>query len=56
VRALAERSCRGHGIRFAGRAETFGDGRHASSFALAVLLTYLVLAFQFESSRSRSPS
>lgn len=52
VRALAEQALpAGYAIRFAGRAETFGEaGRHAAfAFVLAVVLTYLVLAFQFES-------
>ncbi len=52
VRALADEILpEGYGTRFAGRAEAFGEtGRHAAfAFALAVLLTYLVLAFQFES-------
>jgi HAE1 family hydrophobic/amphiphilic exporter-1 len=52
VRAIAAQVLpEGYGTRFAGRAETFAETRQGATFALAlaVLLTYLVLAFQFES-------
>ncbi|MFU8856932.1 MAG: efflux RND transporter permease subunit [Deferrisomatales bacterium] len=52
VRALAEEVLSdGYTVKFAGRAETFGEtGQYvAFAFLLAIVLTYMVLAFQFES-------
>ncbi|MHB8766688.1 MAG: efflux RND transporter permease subunit [Deferrisomatales bacterium] len=52
VRAIAaELLPPGYTVKFAGRAETFGEtGRYvAFAFGLAILLTYMVLAYQFES-------
>jgi HAE1 family hydrophobic/amphiphilic exporter-1 len=52
VRAMAaEILPQGYNIKFAGRAETFGEtGQYvAFAFGLAILLTYMVLAYQFES-------
>ncbi|MEW6488489.1 MAG: efflux RND transporter permease subunit [Thermodesulfobacteriota bacterium] len=52
VRALAEELLPdGYTIKFAGRAETFGEtGQYvAFAFVLAIVLTYMVLAYQFES-------
>jgi HAE1 family hydrophobic/amphiphilic exporter-1 len=52
VRALAEEVLSdGYTIKFAGRAETFGEtGQYvAFAFTLAIILTYMVLAYQFES-------
>ncbi len=52
VRALAEEVLPGgYTIKFAGRAETFGEtGQYVVfAFALAIVLTYMVLAYQFES-------
>jgi len=52
VRAMAQEVLpEGYTIKFAGRAETFGEtGQYvAFAFGLAIVLTYMVLAYQFES-------